>query len=262
MIVQAPVIAFLVCMIYDKIELSVPFLLTVSAVWFGANNAAREIVGELPIYMRERMFNQGIFPYILSKITVLGTFAAVQSLLFTLILCGVYHVDNNESVSWGDPMMTFLWMLTLSIASTLLGLLLSATVSTTEKVMTVVPIALIPQIMLAGIVAKITTVHVELLSYLTLSRWGTEGFCNIQEKVMLSMPVTNPTTGKTTETISKIDAIEQLKNNFHPTKYEAIFGPMHGHLKLDFIAVATLGLIFFICICIALKKKDTIKINQ
>jgi ABC-type multidrug transport system ATPase subunit len=262
MIVQAPVIAFLVCMIYDKIELSVPFLLTVSAVWFGANNAAREIVGELPIYMRERMFNQGIFPYILSKITVLGTFAAVQSLLFTLILCGVYHVDSDTSVSWGNPMMTFLWMLTLSVASTLLGLLLSATVSTTEKVMTVVPIALIPQIMLAGIVAKISTAHVELLSYLTLSRWGTEGFCNIQEKVMLSMPMTNPTTGNTSDTLSKVKAIEQLKKSFHPENYENTFGKMHGHLKLDFIAVATLGLIFFICICIALKKKDTIKINQ
>ena len=262
MVVQAPVIAFLVCMIYDKIELSVPFLLTVSAVWFGASNAAREIVGELPIYMRERMFNQGILPYIFSKITVLGTFAAVQSLLFTLILCGVYHVDNDTSVSWGNPMMTFLWILTLSVASTLLGLLLSAMVSTTQKVMTVVPIVLIPQIMLAGIVAKITTPHVELLSYLTLSRWGTEGFCNIQDKVMLIMPVTNQSTGQTSDTISKVKAIEQLKNNFHPTNYQDTFGNLHGHLKLDFIAVVTLGLIFFICICIALKQKDTIKINQ
>lgn len=262
MIGQAPIIAILVCVIYDKIELSVPFLLTVSAVWFGATNAAREIVGELPIYMRERMFNQGIFPYILSKITVLGTFAAVQSLLFTIILCGVYNVADDKNVSWGDPMMTFLWMLTLSVASTLLGLLLSATVSTTEKVMTIVPIALIPQIMLAGIVAKISAAHVELVSYLTLSRWGTEGFCNIQEKVMLSMPVTNPSTGQTTDSLLKVNAIEQLKKSFHPENYKATFGEMHGHLKLDFIAVATLGLIFFICICIALKKKDTIKINQ
>ena len=262
MIGQAPIIAILVWTIYDNIELSVPFLLTVSAVWFGATNAAREIVGELPIYMRERMFNQGIFPYILSKITVLGTFAAVQSLLFTLILCGVYHVDSDKSVSWGDPMMTFLWMLTLSVASTLLGLLLSATVSTTEKVMTIVPIALIPQIMLAGIVAKISTAHVELMSYLTLSRWGTEGFCNIQEKVMLSMPVTNPSTGQTSDSLIKVNAIEQLKKSFHPENYKDTFGEMHGQLKLDFIAVATLGLIFFICICIALKKKDTIKINQ
>ena len=55
---------------------------------------------------------------------------------------------------------------------------------------------------------------------------------------------------------------EQLKKSFHPENYKDTFGEMHGQLKLDFIAVATLGLIFFICICIALKKKDTIKINQ
>jgi len=103
---------------------------------------------------------------------------------------------------------------------------------------------------------------VELLSYLTLSRWGTEGFCNIQDKVMLIMPVTNQSTGQTSDTISKVKAIEQLKNNFHPTNYQDTFGNLHGHLKLDFIAVVTLGLIFFICICIALKQKDTIKINQ
>lgn len=262
MIGQAPVIAFLVCMIYDKIELSVPFLLTVTAVWFGANNAAREIVGELPIYMRERMFNQGIFPYVLSKITVLGTFAAIQSFLFTLILCGVYHVDDSTNVSWGDPTMTFLWMLTLSVSATLLGLLLSATVSTTEKVMTIVPIALIPQIMLAGIVAKISTAHVELLSYLTLSRWGTEGFCNIQKQVMLTMPVLDQTTNKMTDTPTKVNAIEQLKKNFHPTNYENTFGSMHTHLKLDFIVVSVLAIIFFTSICIALKQKDTIKINK
>ena len=86
MIGQAPFIALLVCLIYDQIELSVPFFLTVSAVWLGTNNAAREIVGELPIYIRERMFNQGIFPYLFSKLTVLGFFAAVQSFLFTLII--------------------------------------------------------------------------------------------------------------------------------------------------------------------------------
>ena len=67
----------------------------------------------------------------------------------------------------------------LSIASTFLGLLLSSIVDTTEKAMTIVPLILIPQIMLAGLIAKVSSPLVEVLSYLTLSRWGVEGFNDI-----------------------------------------------------------------------------------
>ena len=61
MILQAPIIAMLVCLIFKNIAMAVPFLMAVSAVWFGANNAAREIVCEMAIFKRERMFNQGVF---------------------------------------------------------------------------------------------------------------------------------------------------------------------------------------------------------
>jgi ABC-type multidrug transport system ATPase subunit/pSer/pThr/pTyr-binding forkhead associated (FHA) protein/ABC-type multidrug transport system permease subunit len=253
MIGQAPFIALLVCLIYENIELSVPFLLTVSAVWLGTNNAAREIVGELPIYIRERMFNLAILPYLLSKITVLGFFAAVQSLLFTAII-SIRYINNNL-VSWNDSGNTFLWMLLLSIVATLMGLLLSALVSTTEKVMSLVPLVLIPQIMLAGVVAKISNVFVEFLSYFSLSRWGTEGFCNIQKDVIFDDQKLNQQV--------KVNATEILKSSFHKDYRDgtSIFGSMHGTLRLDFIMIVLLGIIFFITICIALKQKDTIKIN-
>ena len=143
MVGQAPIIAGLICLIFKDITSAVPFLLSVSAVWFGANNAAREIVGEAPIFKRERMFNQGIMAYMLSKITVLGTFAAIQSLLFTLIIASNF---SNVDPSWNAPAQSFLWMLFVSLAASMMGLFLSAIVSTTEKVMTLVPIALIPQI--------------------------------------------------------------------------------------------------------------------
>ena len=73
----------------------------------------------------------------------------------------------------------------LSVAATFLGLLLSASFSTAEKVMSIVPIVLIPQIMLAGLVAKINNWLVELISYLTFTRWGTEGFNFIQDKIYI-----------------------------------------------------------------------------
>jgi ABC-type multidrug transport system ATPase subunit/pSer/pThr/pTyr-binding forkhead associated (FHA) protein len=270
---QAPIIAGLICLIFDKVTPAVPFLLAVSAVWFGTNNAAREIVGEAAIYKRERMFNQGILSYMLSKIAVLGTFAAIQSFLFTAIIAARY---NHSEPNWVDFSGAFLWMLSISIAASLMGLLLSAIVSTTEKVMTLVPIALIPQIMLAGALAPITSAAVEILSYFTLARWGNEGFCHVQEKVMITVPepiiiqLTDPNmpdqgtqANAPIETSGKMDtivnSIDQLKENFH-SSYEENFEWAYS-AELDWIAIGTLSLVFLIGIYIALKLKDSMKIR-
>ena len=254
MIGQAPIIAGLICLIFSNITQAVPFLMAVCAVWFGTNNAAREIVGETPIFKRERMFNQGILPYMLSKITVLSTFAAMQALLFTLILSIRFSSTNP---SWNNPVGTFAWMLCLSIAATMMGLLLSAVVSTTDKVMTLVPIALIPQIMLAGVVAKIENQFVETLSYATLSRWGTEGFSIIQKNVFPDVP--SPLkTGETTQ--QPVEAIVQLKKLFHES-YEENFGNWAYNLPIDQIAVLIITCTCFIGIYISLKNKDSIRIK-
>ena len=48
------------------------FFVVVSCVWFGTSNAAREIVTERAIYLRERMVNLRLFNYVLSKYILLG----------------------------------------------------------------------------------------------------------------------------------------------------------------------------------------------
>lgn len=121
------------------------------------------------------MFNLKIIPYIFSKLSILTIIAFIQAILFILIISLRY--DDPE---WNNILGSILWMVTISVAATLMGLLLSSTSNTTEKVMSIVPISLIPQIMLAGIITRITNEFVEVLSYLTLSRWGTEGFSILQ----------------------------------------------------------------------------------
>jgi ABC-type multidrug transport system permease subunit len=255
MVGQAPIIAGLICLIFSNITSAVPFLMAVCAVWFGTNNAAREIVGEAPIYKRERMFNQGILAYIFSKITVLSTFAAIQALLFTSIISIKY---SSTTPSWNNPPRTFLWMLGLSIAATMMGLLLSAIVSTTDKVMTLVPIALIPQIMLAGVVAKIENQFVEILSYATLARWGTEGFSIIQKDVSVELP--DPL--KPGETvIQTVPAVDQLKESFHDSYLNRFGEDLAFSLRLDLTSVLIITAICFIGIYISLKRKDSIRIK-
>jgi hypothetical protein len=165
-------------------------------------------------------------------------------------------------------------MLSLSLASSMMGLFLSSLVKTTERVMTIVPIVLIPQIMLAGIVTRIDTFFVEIVSYLTLSRWGTEGFCILQKEVMvekmdIKVGTGVPSADNPGEIIpielvkskqdSTANAVEAIRGQFHDS-YE-VFGDLEGTISLDYIAIGLLTTCFFYGIYRALKSKDSIKIN-
>jgi len=244
MLLQAPIIALLACLVFKEVSLSVLFIMAVSAVWFGSTNAAREIVGELPIYKRERMYNLKLIPYIFSKITVLSFFSIIQSFVFIYILY-FYYGDSDFDIFFNNPFSSFIWMSFLTISSTFLGLLLSAIFDTSEKVLAVVPIVLIPQIMLAGLVAKIGSKTVEFVSYMTFTRWGIEGFGNIQGDIVTDNPL-----NKTA------DAVEFLKNNFHESYSDHFNSP--GTLSLDFMAIFFLVSLMFISLYLILKSKDSI----
>jgi len=276
LISQAPIIALLTCWIFKDIMLPVPFMMAISAIWFGASNAAREIVGELPIYKRERMYNMQIFSYILSKLTVLTLFSAIQAVLFVAILLLVYGNRDASMLELSHPSMAIGFMILVAFAATTMGLLMSALVNTTEKVMTLIPIVLIPQIMLAGVITKIESSEVEYISYVTISRWGTEGFCNIQERIV--QPVYEPNfdtksiqknDSTATDSISFtlehdiFDAVKHenygIVHQFHPDYSKGTpFGNLSGTLKLDIIMLCILAALFLISTIVALRKKDVV----
>jgi len=245
MLVQAPIIAILVCFIFPDISISLLFIVALSSIWFGTNNAAREIVAEQSIFKRERMFNLDIWPYVLSKLLVLSLFSVAQSFLFVLII-GVYFAGSD--VTLNDPIFVFFWITLLSLAATVLGLLISSLGKTVESVLSVVPIVLIPQIMLAGIVTKITTWGVEVVSYLTLSRWGTEGLAIIQQDIINPLP--NPIQGET------LDAVNLLRSKFHEEYAETA----STTISTDLIIVLLMMCIMLILTRVALKNKDSVSL--
>lgn len=159
----------------EMANISVLFFMAVSAVWFGVSNAAREIISERAIYRRERMFNMAVGNYFFSKWIVLGLMSAIQLLIFLLILKGFY----GSQLDFFIP--TFLFLLCISLSAILFGLLLSAWSESVESVMSILPVALMPQIILAGVVSPLQGKFTEILSYLTFGRWGTEGLCRIQD---------------------------------------------------------------------------------
>jgi hypothetical protein len=150
----------------------------------------------------------------------------------------------------------------LSVTASLLGLLLSATAKSTEKVMSLVPIALIPQIMLAGALTQIKSTLIEVVSYFTIARWGNEGFSNIQKEVVMTYAPPTIEGAEAPKTVSQdvvVDAIPELLKNFHG--YEDRFKSLAGTLNLDVIAMSVLSVLMFIIILIAMKRKDSIRIK-
>ena len=149
LVAQAPLIAFLIGLsllygpsdaAFTKPKNTILFLLALTAVWFGCSNAARELVKERAIYLRERMVNLRAAPYVLSKVLVLGALAAVQCVLFLVIL------DRWFGIPGRTPLL-LLSMLLASMVGILLGLAISSLVDSTDRAMTLLPIVLIPQVL-------------------------------------------------------------------------------------------------------------------
>src|SRR5262249_35138810 len=142
------------------------FLLAITILWFGCNNAAKEIVKEEAIYGRERAVNLGIFPYLASKFVVLSLMTAFQVLLLLVCVYGVmevaHHVcgldrplpfalvDGRAQGYLLDYAPQYGVLVLLGMTGVALGLLLSACVSTPDRANALLPYVLIPQIILGG----------------------------------------------------------------------------------------------------------------
>jgi len=125
------------------------FLLAVGCFWFGCNNAAKEIVKERRIYTRERGFNLRIDSYLASKLLVLAPIALIQISMLLGIVRGWCALPGTLWWQW-------VALACIALAGTALGLMISACARTEEVALALVPIAVMPQIILAGVIAPLS----------------------------------------------------------------------------------------------------------
>jgi ABC-type multidrug transport system ATPase subunit/pSer/pThr/pTyr-binding forkhead associated (FHA) protein len=148
------------------------FFVVVSCVWFGTSNAAREIVTERSIYLRERMVNLSLVNYVLSKYVLLAFFCLLQC---TMLLAIVFPALGFEG-GFSAFLLELVAMVAVAMNAAALGLLLSTIVATAEAAMALTPIALIPQVVLGGLMVPMTTNPLlRPLMYVMPARWGFEG---------------------------------------------------------------------------------------
>jgi ABC transport system ATP-binding/permease protein len=146
------------------------FVLSIAAVWLGCSNAAKEITKETPIYMRERLVNLRVVPYVMSKVVVLSLLCLVQSVMLAgIVMLGAGVPPTGGLLPPAVEMIVGVWLTTMGGLG--MGLLISAMASNVDKATSIVPIILVPQIILAGVVFELKDSG-EVLSYVTISKWS------------------------------------------------------------------------------------------
>ncbi len=180
LLIQAPLFAVLVALVnyplranhFEELAQKLPivhFLMVVAAIWFGCNNAARDIVGEWTIFKRERMVTLKLFPYVFSKLAVLFGLCVFQC---GTMLAIVYFSCSLKSNFFLD----FLVLLLASMIGAGLGLSISALSRTNESAIALLPVVLLPIIALGGGMRPIYLMPraAQYLSTIIPSRWSYE----------------------------------------------------------------------------------------
>jgi len=168
--------------------------LAIGATWFGLLNAVREIVKEFPVYRRERSVGLSISAYVASKAVVLGIFTFISSLLLTYISlykqqAAVVILDRarfertgtfNTTTTLVKPLLlgsfkseVLLGLFITGLSAMALGLFLSAFARNADKALTIVPIVIVPQLILAGGFFPVGAPGIAQASWLASAQWGT-----------------------------------------------------------------------------------------
>ena len=154
--------------------IQVLLILVMGACLIGVANAVRELVKERPIYNRERAAGLSPGAYLGSKLVVLGLISAVQAVVLVLIGLAGRPLPPHGVLLTGAPLAEImLGIALLAIASMTMGLFISAAVSSSDKTMPLLVVAVLAQVVLSGGVVRLNgKAGLEQLSWLSPSRWG------------------------------------------------------------------------------------------
>ena len=185
-LLQAPVLAVVCAMLTryappegysvmdNKNLVSYFFMAVIVATFTGMSGSAEEIIKDRALLKRESFLHLSYSSYIWSKIVYMAGVSLIQTLLFIVI----------GNTIMGLHGLFFTWWLILfvtALLANLTGLLLSQCLNSVVAIYISIPMLLIPQILLCGLVVsfsdltpKSTTGNVPLIGNLIPSRWSYE----------------------------------------------------------------------------------------
>ncbi len=193
-LLEAPVLAVLLALItkyaplgeaysfYKNENIPVFFFMSIIvALFMGLTVSAEEIIKDRKILKREAFLHLSRLSYLSSKTLLLFSLSAIQTFLFVLI--GSWILEIHGITFW-------FWLILFSIScfANILGLNISAGFNSVITVYILIPLLIIPQLLLSGVVVNFDKLNrafsnhekVPIIGELMASRWGFEALAVTQ----------------------------------------------------------------------------------
>jgi ABC transport system ATP-binding/permease protein len=162
----------------NNLGFSVPlFIMVLATIFSGLLNACREIVAERAIFKRERRVNLQIMPYLMSKIVLLWMIGLAQSLILIFVMRSIISLNASTTE-------VFAVLAATSLASTIIGLLVSAIVAAETQAMSFTNLVLIIHLVMGGCVFPLDQDWKKMLASPMISRWATEALLDAELRGM------------------------------------------------------------------------------
>ncbi|HPI20368.1 MAG TPA: ATP-binding cassette domain-containing protein [Candidatus Kapabacteria bacterium] len=151
------------------------FMSVIVSLFSGMMASAEEIIKDRTVLKRERFLNLSWGSYLNSKILFLFIISALQSMVFVLIANSILQIEHQFFLYWSVLFAT-------SCIANLIGLNLSNALNTATAIYILIPVILIPQILLGGLIIEFddlaidikTNNNVPFIGDLATSRWAYE----------------------------------------------------------------------------------------
>jgi len=189
---EAPLLAFILAFIVryynadDQFEtgyqfsknLNMPaylFMSVIVALFMGLTVSAEEIIRDRKILKREKFLHLNHSSYIISKIGILFMISAIQTAIFVLVGNTLLEIKGMFFIYWGI-------LFTASCFANLLGLNISSAFNSAVTIYILIPVLLIPQLILSGVVVRFDKLNpvignaatVPMVGDIMASRWAFE----------------------------------------------------------------------------------------
>lgn len=166
----------------NKNLVSYIFMAVIVATFAGMSGSAEDIIRDRLLLKREQFLSLSYSSYIMSKIVFMAFVVSMQTLAFVVIGNTIMGIHDIFFIWWGILFLA-------AFLSGLTGLLLSQCLSSVVSIYITIPILLIPQILLCGLVVNFsdltprsTTGNVPIAGDIIPSRWAYEALAVSQFK--------------------------------------------------------------------------------
>lgn len=151
------------------------FMSVIVALFMGLTVSAEEIIKDRKILKRESFLNLSRLSYVFSKLLILFSLSALQTVMFVLIGNLILEIESMSMSYW-------IILFSISCFANVMGLNISSAFNSAVTIYILIPLLLIPQLILSGVVVSFDKLNPQLTSEdkvpmigeLMASRWAFE----------------------------------------------------------------------------------------